>query len=180
MDNQTIRFLNLGTNAIKEKGLSNLVAFLNQQTCQVQELSLNGNKINSEGINIFAGIVAVNKSLTMLDIGKNEFSDFAFNNFASQMGKNQTLRLLDLSRNKDLSDEGSLVTLVQSIAFNRALQTIDLNGIRIRKPFLKSHFEPNLKSNITLKYVIGKLTPDIIDEELQTNITIENEIIPNF
>jgi Ran GTPase-activating protein (RanGAP) involved in mRNA processing and transport len=85
---------------------------LNQPTCQVQELSLNGNKINSEGINIFAGIVAHNKSLTMLDIGKNEFSDFAFNNFATQLAKNQTLKLLDLSKNKDLSDEGSLITLV--------------------------------------------------------------------
>jgi hypothetical protein len=52
--------------------------------------------------------------------------------------------------------------------------------MRIRKPFLKSHFEPALKSNITLKYVIGKLTPDIIDEELQINITIENEILPNY
>jgi hypothetical protein len=57
----------------------------------------------------------------MLDIGKNEFSDFAFNSFAALLHKNNTLLLLDISKNKDLSDEGSLVTLVQSIAFNRSI-----------------------------------------------------------
>ena len=116
----------------------------------------------------------------MLDIGKNEFSDFAFNNFALNFVHNNTIKMLDLSKNKDLSDEGSLITLVQSIAFNSSLQSIDLSGIRIRKPFLKTYFEPALKTNITLKYVIGKLTPDIIDEDLLTNITIENEILPNY
>ena len=51
MDNKTIRYLNLGSNAIKEKGMPQLVAFLNKSTCRVEELSLNGNKISSEGIN---------------------------------------------------------------------------------------------------------------------------------
>lgn len=116
----------------------------------------------------------------MLDIGKNEFNDHSFNEFASALRHNQTLQLLDISRNKDLSDEGSLVTLVQSIAFNRSIQTLDLSGLRIRKPFLKSHFEPALKSNITLQYVNGKFQQEVIEEQLQTNITIENEILPNF
>ena len=72
------------------------------------------------------------------------------------------------------------MTLVQSIAYNRCIQTLDLSGMRIRKPFLKSHFEPALKSNITLKYVLGKLTPDIIDEDLNINITIENQVLPHL
>jgi hypothetical protein len=46
---------------------------------------------------------------------------------------------------------------------------LDLSGVRVRKPFLKLHVEPSLKKNITLKYVLGKLTPDIIDEQLLIN-----------
>lgn len=78
--------------------------------------------------------------------------------------------MLDISRNKELNDEGSLVTFAQSIAMNKSIQTLDMNGIRIRKPYLKSHFEPALISNITLKFVLAKMTPDIIDESLNTNI----------
>ena len=57
----------------------------------------------------------------MLDIGKNEFSDLGFNEFAASLVDNQTLQLLDISRNKELMDEGSLVTLVQSLAFNKSI-----------------------------------------------------------
>lgn len=31
-----------------------------------------------------------------------------------------------------------------------------------------------------MKYVIGKLTPEIIDDELLTNIMIETDIVPNY
>lgn len=57
----------------------------------------------------------------MLDIGKNEFSDLGFNEFAASLVDNQTLQLLDISRNKELMDEGSLVTLVQSLAYNKSI-----------------------------------------------------------
>jgi Ran GTPase-activating protein (RanGAP) involved in mRNA processing and transport len=112
MANKTIKFLNLGSNCIKDKGIKHLVDFLNTPSCQVAELSLNGNKINNEGISQLAAIIPVNKTLTMLDVGKNEFSDFAFNTFALQIRKNDTLQFLDISKNKDLSDMGSLITLV--------------------------------------------------------------------
>ena len=143
-----------------------LVALLNSPSCKLVELSLNGNRINSDGILQLSKILPVNTSLKMLDIGKNEFSDLAFNEFATLIRENNTLQLLDISRNKELLDEGSLVTLVQSLAINKSIQTIDISGVRVRKPFLKSHFCAALKSNITLKYVIGKFTPEIIDDEL--------------
>jgi|LauGreDrversion4_2_1035121.scaffolds.fasta_scaffold28440_3 hypothetical protein len=37
------------------------------------------------------------------------------------------------------------------------MTTLDLNGIRIRKPFIKNYFEPALVDNISLKYVHGKM-----------------------
>lgn len=40
--------------------------------------------------------------------------------------------------------------------------------------------EPALKQNITLKYVIGKFTPDIIDEQLNLNIQIQTDVELNY
>lgn len=88
------------------------------------------------------------------------------------MGQDATLTFLDISKSKDLNDEGSLITLANELAFNTHLQTLDLTSVRVRKPFLKTYMEPSLKRNITLKYVLGKITPDIIDEQLNINIQI--------
>ena len=96
------------------------------------------------------------------------------------MGAHCSLTYLDISKNKELDDEGSLVAMAKALASNKSLSTLDLSGLRIRKPFLKNHFEPALKTNCTLKYVIGKIPADVIDTELKTNILIENEIEPNF
>ena len=96
------------------------------------------------------------------------------------MGQHASLTFLDISKNKELNDEGSLTVLAQQLAYNTTLQTLDLNGIRVRKPFLKQYLEPSLKQNITLKYVLGKLTPDIIEEQLQINIQIKTDVLPNY
>jgi hypothetical protein len=48
----------------------------------------------------------------MLDLGKNEFTDQGFEIFAQEIEKNKSLTTLDISRNKDINDEGSLVTLI--------------------------------------------------------------------
>lgn len=121
-----------------------------------------------------------NTSLRMLDLSRNAFSDIGFLQFAQEMGAHCSLTYLDISKNKELDDEGSLVVMTKALAANKSLTTLDLSGLRIRKPFLKNHFEPALKTNCTLKYVIGKIPPDVIDTELKTNILIENEIEPNF
>ena len=119
--NKTIKYLNLSSNHIKEKGLEELAEMLVQPDCPIQELSLSTNKINNEGIKILADILPLNTSLKMLDLSKNEFNDHGFNTFAMEIGNNHNLLFLDISRNKDLSDEGSLVTLAQSIAFNKSI-----------------------------------------------------------
>jgi len=176
----SLMYLNLSSNSIRDKGLLKLVEFLNKPKCILAELSLSNNKINNEGIEIFAGFLAKNQSLKMLDLSKNEFTDHGFEPFAVEIVKNTCLSFLDISRNKDLNDEGSLVALVQSIAYNKSIQTLDLTGIRIRKPFLKSHFEHALVSNITLKFVNGKMPADIVHEMLKINIIIEQQVMPNY
>jgi Ran GTPase-activating protein (RanGAP) involved in mRNA processing and transport len=179
-NNKSIKFLNLAQNTFKDVGLKTFVQYLNNSDCGLVELSLMGNKINNEGIKILSEFVKVNKSLKMLDLGRNMFGDIGFKSFALELGAECILSYLDISKNRDLSDEGSLIILAQQLAHNKYLQTLDLSGLRIRKPFLKQFFEPSLKKNCTLKYVVGNITPDIIDQDLRVNIQIENEVEPNF
>jgi len=121
-----------------------LVNYLSQPTCVLIELSLMGNKINNEGIIVLSEFVKPNTSLKMLDISKNSYGDVAFQSFAAEMGTHATLTFLDISKSKDLNDEGSLIILAKQLAFNTHLQTLDLNGVRVRKPFLKLFLEPSL------------------------------------
>lgn len=42
------------------------------------------------------------------------------------------------------------------------------------------YFQPSLKKNITLKKIIGKIPPGIINSDLKDNLTIEESITQNF
>ena len=48
---------------------------------------------------------------------------------------------LDIAKNKEITDEGSLLVLCDALTQNKKLQTIDLTGLTIRKPFLKQNFD---------------------------------------
>jgi Ran GTPase-activating protein (RanGAP) involved in mRNA processing and transport len=115
--------------------------------------------------------------LTHFEVPKNNFTDAGFEVFAKQLACNVGIRFLDISKNKDITDEGSLIALAESLVKNKTLKTLDLSGLKIRKPFLKLHLEPALHRNIIMQQAIGKLPPNIIDHELETNIVIEKEII---
>ena len=53
------------------------------------------------------------------------------------MAFNEGIEFLDIAKNKDITDEISLVALCESLTINKKLQTLDLSGITVRKPFLK-------------------------------------------
>jgi len=91
-----------------------------------------------------------------LDISRNYYSDLGFAAFAQILAYNMGLKSLDISKMKELSDDSSLIDLAHSIARNRCLETLDLTGIRMRKPYLKNHLGPALNRNIVLCEIIGK------------------------
>jgi hypothetical protein len=115
-----------------------------------------------------------------LDISRNAFNDQGFDVFAAGLERNMGLEYLDVSKNKDISDEGGLITLAESLARNKKLKTLDVSGIRLRKPFLKSHLELALQSNITLIDVIGKIPPGTIEGDLGINVKIRDQIYPCY
>ena len=121
-----------------------------------------------------------NKTLVHLDLSRNAFNDSGFDIFAEQLAFNDGIIFLDIAKNKEVTDEGSLVTFCEALVENKRLKTIDLTGLSIRKPFLKQNFDQALKRNITLQEVIGKIPNNIINNELEQNILIENEIMPLY
>ena len=150
--NESIKYLNLSGNKIKDEGLNDLVEYLIENKT-LQELGLGANIINNEGLIILARFLPTNTTLTHLEISKNNFSDAGFDHFAQLLAKNKGLKFLDIAKNKDISDESSLITLADALTVNRSLQTLDVSGLKIRKPFLKLHLEQALKKNITLRCV---------------------------
>lgn len=144
MKNERLKFLTLASNNIKADGLEDLVKLLKHNTT-LQELSLGANKITNEGIIILSHFLEMNKTLHFLDISRNVFTDSGFEHFARAMALNEGLTLLDISKNKELNDDGSLIVLANSLTKNKTLNTLDLSGVRIRKPYLKLHLEPALR-----------------------------------
>ena len=123
-----------------------------------------------------SGFLADNTSLKVLDISRNAFSDSGFVDFARELAHNKGIDSLNLSKNKDVSDEAGLRELAHALASNSSLAVIDVSGLKVRKPCVIQYFQPALKSNITLKRIIGKLPPGIISEDLKDNVTIESDI----
>ena len=54
------------------------------------------------------------------------------------------IKYLKCGYNKELSETGSLIDLAKAVGDNRSLRALDLNGLRIRKNFLKNYMEPAL------------------------------------
>ena len=150
------------------------------QNNSLKELSLSSNKINNIGLSAFAGFLAKNSSIDLLDISRNAFSDPGFVDFAKELANNKGIVNLNLSKNKDVSDELGLRQLAQALAVNSSLSVIDLTGLKVRKPCVIQYFQPALRSNITLKRIIGKIPPGIITDDLKENVTIEDDIISKY
>lgn len=177
--NRSLMYLNASSNKIKDEGLEAFVELL-KVNATLAEVALGSNIISNDGIAVLAQFLPHNSTLRHLDLSRNSFNDTGFDVFADALSQNSGLVFLDIAKNKDVTDEGSLVTLCDALTENKKLQTLDLTGLQIRKPFLKQSFDKALKRNITLQEVIGKISHNIIQPELEQNIVIEREILPLY
>jgi len=138
------------------------------------------NKINNPGISALSKFLKENSSVKVLEISRNAFSDTGFIDFAKQLSFNKGIESLNISKNKDVSDEYGLRELAISLSTNSSLSIIDISGLKVRKPCVIKYFQPAMKSNITLKRIIGKIPPGIISEDLKDNVTIESDIVCRY
>lgn len=118
--------------------------------------------MNNEGIIHFSTWLPNNKTLQFLDISRNSFNNQGFEAFATLIACNEGIVTLDISKNKEITDEGSLCVLATSLAKNSSLRTLDLIGIRLRKPFLNNYLAQALKTNIAMTEILGKIPPSSI------------------
>ena len=107
----------------------------------ILEVSFGGNTITNEGVEIMSNFLAFNKTLRHLDLSRNTFNDSGFDVFSEALSRNEGITFLDIAKNKEITDEGSLLTLCEALTENRKLKSIDLTGLAIRKPFLKQNFD---------------------------------------
>ena len=177
--NTSVNFINFSQNKLKCDGFYEFVELMRVNTT-IQEVSFGQCLISNDGLEVLSDFLEHNSTLRHLDISRNSFNDSGFDAFAQALAENDGLTFLDLAKNKDVTDDGSLTTLCEALCHNKKLRAIDLSGLHIRKPFLKTVFGSCLKRNITLQEVIGKIPSNVIQPELQMNITIEKEILPLY
>jgi len=105
------------------------------------EVSFGYNTISNDGLAQLSKFLNVNSTLRHLDLSHNSFNDSGFDIFAEALAHNNGLTFLDIAKNKEVTDEGSLVTLCHALTINKRLKTLDVTGLNIRKPFLKQSFD---------------------------------------
>ena len=128
--------MNLSQNKLKEEGFNEFVELLKVNTT-ITELSFGGNMISNDGLTILSGFLEHNNTLRHLDLSRNSFNDSGFDAFAEALAYNDGIDFLDIAKNKEVTDEGSLITLCEALTINKRLKTLDLTGLSVRKPFLK-------------------------------------------
>jgi Ran GTPase-activating protein (RanGAP) involved in mRNA processing and transport len=175
----SLRTLNLAQNLIREGGIPEFATALRLNST-LTELCLSFNKINNQGLSHLAGFLEENHTVKVLDVSRNAFTDGGFITFAKGLAHNSGIVSINFSKNKDVTDEFGLKELAHSLAHNSSLSVIDISGIKVRKPCVMQYFQPSLKQNITLKKIIGKIPPGIINADLKDNVTIEENVVQNF
>ena len=147
--NKSIMYLNLSSNRLKEEGFTDFAEMMKTNTV-LKELAFGGNIISNDGLATMASFLEHNSTLNHIDLSRNSFNDTGFEVFAEGLAKNDGIEFLDIAKNKEISDEGSLLTLSDSLTINKKLRVLDVTGLTVRKPFLKQSFDQCLKRNITL------------------------------
>ena len=130
----------MASNKCKDEGFTAFANMLRVNETLI-EVSFSQNVISNDGVTNLARMLPYNATLNHLDLSRNLFNDSGFEDFARLMAENTGLKFLDIAKNKDVTDEGSLITLVDSLSVNERLRTLDLSGLTVRKPFLKQVFD---------------------------------------
>ena len=140
MRNNSVMYINFGQNKIKDEGMVDFVELMKINTI-ITEVSFGGNIISNDGLSIMSEFLSANKTLRHLDLSRNAFNDSGFDPFAEALAQNEGIIFLDIAKNKEVTDEGSLLVLCDALTVNKKLQTLDLTGLSVRKPFLKQNFD---------------------------------------
>ena len=101
-----VQVLKIGKMSLSEVGAVGVAEMLMHTSCPIRKLDLRSCSLGSNGASIVGKALAVNKSLEMLCLGKNNVGDEAMRNLADALENNESLRTLDVQYNP-ITDVGA-------------------------------------------------------------------------
>jgi Zinc finger, C3HC4 type (RING finger)/Leucine Rich repeat len=101
-----IQVLKIGKMSISDVGAVGIASMLMDTSCPIRKLDLRSSSLGSSGTSIVGKALAVNTSLEILCIGKNNVGDDAIHDLVAALQNNETLRTLDVQYNP-ISDIGA-------------------------------------------------------------------------
>lgn len=125
--NNTLTELHLSNNPISDIGAHALAQVLSIHNWTLTWLEINAAGITDDGVEYFAEMLKVNKSLVLLGLSFNQISDRGVGNLTAAIGYfNENLQWLHLASNRKITDV-SVASLVDMFAHNRSLQAVYIN-----------------------------------------------------
>ena len=127
-NNNTLRYLDLSDNGLREEGASEIAKSLKNNT-SLLNLDLSRNNIGNEGAIAIAAVLKNNNTLRYLDLSDNEIGEEGVSEIAKSLINNTSLLNLDLSRN--LIRGVGAIAIADALKNNTSLLNLDLSGNNI-------------------------------------------------
>jgi hypothetical protein len=125
LEANTITHLDLGNNALHDKGMQALCAGLGRNS-SLRSLVLYHAGMTNSGVEALAGVLDTHPSLSTMVLDGNSFDENGAAIFAAALGRNKTLSNLSVRFSK-LSDTG-LACLAHALGANTSLKSLKLSG----------------------------------------------------
>ena len=122
--NQTLRYLDLSSNKISEKGVINLSSYL-VRTRSLLSLDLSNNLIGNEASFALGLVLKENTRLRILKLAMNRLDDENGARIIKMIAKNKYLEELDMSTNN--LGENVVEATNEALKFNNVLKTLNLS-----------------------------------------------------
>jgi hypothetical protein len=142
----TVRKLTLAYNSITATGIRGLLETMEQNSCHITDLNLQGNPIGTMGAGLLARALGKNAlpKLTRLSLPFCDIGDDGFIALASALEQNTSLLLLDLCYNRN--SEMAFLALAESLPEIKVLQRVVLSwstGLASAMPLLLEGLRKN-------------------------------------
>lgn len=127
--NQTLRYLDLSSNKISEKGVINLASYL-IRTKSLLSLDLSNNLIGGEAAFAIGLVIKENTRLKILKLGMNRIDDINGARIVKMIARNTYLEELDLSAN-DLGEQ-VISTTNDALKYNNNIKSINFSYSKVQ------------------------------------------------
>ena len=122
-----LKKINLSENKIGSNNIDDLIEFINEPKCILEDLNIFGNYLGDKNIIKLCEAISSNASyrLTSLNIGKNNIHDDSINSLCQVVNNCSNLNLLNLSHN--WLHNSQVAKIIKELSTNNELKVLDLS-----------------------------------------------------